>query len=84
MAGLQAQIHGNGTGMAVLLTKTIVRRPATVLQLVTRVPRVLRRLAPSSPRVAGSDDDVPGDLTRREIRGFLQGPWLYAGQVWRR
>ena len=84
MAGLQAQIHGNGTGMAALLTKTIVRRPVTVLQLVTRVPRVLRRLAPSSPRVAGSDDDVPDDLTRREIRGFLQGPWLYAGQVWRR
>ena len=28
-------------------------------------------------RVAGTDEDVPGSLTKSEIKGFLEGPFLY-------
>ena len=27
--------------------------------------------------MAGRDDDTPGSLTRSEIKGFLEGPFLY-------
>lgn len=77
LASLETQIYGNGTGMAALLTKTVVENPAAILRLAGRIPQVAKRLAPGSERVAGIDDDVPGDLTRREIRGFLAGPRLY-------
>ncbi|WP_455130276.1 glycosyltransferase family 2 protein [Propionibacterium acidifaciens] len=77
-AGLDAQIRGNGSGMSALIVKSVLERPATLLVLAGRVPGVAARLRPDSERVAGSDDDTPGSLTRSEIRGFLEGPWCYA------
>ncbi|MDC4233602.1 glycosyltransferase [Actinomyces sp. B33] len=77
-AGLDAQIRGNGSGMAALLVKSALERPSTLLVLASRVPAILTRLSPGSERVSGADDDVPASLTASEIKGFLEGPLLYA------
>lgn len=77
LPGLERQIHGNGTGMAALLTKTLLQRPGRALDLLARIPRILRRVAPNSERMKGSDDDVPAHLSTLEIRGFLTGPARY-------
>ena len=76
-AGLDKQIRGNGSGMAALLTKAIIEKPSVLCTLLCRVPAVLKRIRPGGARVAGTDDDTPGSLTRSEIKGFLEGPFLY-------
>ena len=76
-AGLDKQIRGNGSGMAALLTKAIISKPSVLGTLATRVPGVLGRVKPGGARVAGTDEDVPGSLTKSEIKGFLEGPFLY-------
>ncbi|RLP09034.1 glycosyltransferase [Propionibacterium australiense] len=81
-AGLDTQIRGNGSGMAALLTKSVLERPSTLLTLARRLPAVAARLRPGSARVAGADDDTPGSLTRSEVKGFLEGPVLYARSAW--
>lgn len=81
LAGLETQIRGNGSGMAALLTKSVITRPANLLSLAGRVPRVLMRIRPGSQRTAGADEDVPASLTRNEVKGFLEGPLLYARAV---
>lgn len=77
MAGLEKQIRGNGTGMAALLLKSVLHRPAVALTLLRRVPRILRRVAPGTERMRGNEDDVPSTLSRGEVRGFLVGAFLY-------
>lgn len=81
-AGLDTQVRGNGSGTAALLTKSVLERPATLLLLAGRVPGVAARLRPGSDRVSGSDEDTPGGLTGSEIKGFLEGPVLYARSAW--
>ena len=76
-AGLDKQIRGNGSGMAALLTKAIIDKPSVLGTLIGRVPAILNRIKPGGARVAGTDDDVPGSLTKSEIKGFLEGPFLY-------
>ena len=76
-AGLDKQIRGNGSGMAALLTKAIIEKPSVLCTLVGRIPGILKRIKPGGTRVAGRDDDTPGSLTRSEIKGFLEGPFLY-------
>ena len=68
-AGLDKQIRGNGSGMAALLTKAIIAKPSVLATLATRVPGILNRVKPGGARVAGTDED--------EIKGFLEGPFLY-------
>ena len=76
-AGLDKQIRGNGSGMAALLTKAIIEKPSVLCTLVGRIPGILKRIKPGGARVAGRDDDTTGSLTRSEIKGFLEGPFLY-------
>ncbi|MDO4258547.1 MAG: glycosyltransferase [Actinomycetaceae bacterium] len=75
--GLYTQIRGNGSGTSALLTKTIAANPLVILDIAAKVPAVARRLNPGSARVAGSESDVPGDLTKVEALGFLEGPLAY-------
>lgn len=82
LEGLHVQVRGNGTGMAALLTKTVLSDPRAALTLARRSTAVARRLAPGSPRVAGRDPDVPRTLTRTEAIGFLTGPALYLREGW--
>ncbi|SPF68069.1 Glycosyl transferase family 2 [Propionibacterium ruminifibrarum] len=81
-AGLDTQVRGNGSGTAALLTKSVLEHPSTLLTLAGRLPAVAARVRPGSDRVAGTDDDTPGSLTRSEIKGFLEGPVLYARSAW--
>lgn len=81
--GLERQIRGNGSGMAALLTKALCERPSTLLLLAGRVAAIARRVAPGSERVVGTDPDVPSSLTQEEIRGFIEGPFLYARSRYR-
>ena len=76
-AGLDKQIRGNGSGMAALLTKAVMAKPSLIGTLIARVPGVLTRIKPGGARVAGTDEDVPSSLTASEIKGFLEGPFLY-------
>lgn len=76
-SGLDKQIRGNGSGMAALLTKAIIDKPSVLGTLIGRIPAILNRIKPGGARVAGTDDDVPGSLTKSEIKGFLEGPFLY-------
>lgn len=80
--GLHRQTYGDGTGMAALLTKSVITRPATVVTLASRVVRIAKRVSPNSERFAGSTPDVPSTLGKEEVRGFLRGPFLYARAVW--
>ncbi|WP_022867603.1 glycosyltransferase family 2 protein [Schaalia vaccimaxillae] len=77
LAGLDTQIRGNGSGMAALIVKSVMERPGSLVNLVGRIPGVLQRVAPGSERVSGTDEDVPGSLTKSEIKGFLEGAGLY-------
>jgi hypothetical protein len=79
--GLKKQIYGNGTGMAALLTKTIITQPWALAVLISRVPKILRRIAPGSERMAGSGEGAPSILSKLEILGFLAGPVLYFRQM---
>ncbi|MDO5670283.1 MAG: glycosyltransferase [Corynebacterium sp.] len=83
MAGLEKQIHGNGTGMAALLTVSLLRRPKDLVVLLRRVPSILSRVAPGTERMQGNEDDVPGTLSHQEIRGFLRGPMLLIREILR-
>ncbi len=83
MAGLEKQIHGNGTGMAALLTVSLLRHPARLGLLLRRVPSILSRVAPGTERMQGNEDDVPAALSRQEITGFLRGPVLLVREILR-
>lgn len=74
---LHRQIRGNGTGSAALLVKALLEDPRRGVHVASRVPDVLRRVAPGSERVTGRDVDVPASLSVAEMVGFLQGPLLY-------
>lgn len=82
MAALTKQTRADGAGVAALLTKTLVTHPRAAMSLVRRVPAVARRVAPGSPRMRGTDPDVPTSLCRAEVGGFLAGPALYARSRW--
>ncbi len=77
LAGLKRQIYGNGTGMAALLSKTILHHPTVLVKLLRRIPQIARRVAPGSQRVTGTVVDTPKILSLLEARGFLVGPFLY-------
>lgn len=77
VGGLHTQVRGNGSGMAALLTKTVLADPRAAVVLASRTVAVARRLAPGSERVVGRDPDVPRSLTRTEIAGFVKGPALF-------
>lgn len=74
---LHRQIHGNGTGSAALLVKALLEDPRRGVDVLARVPAVLRRAAPGSERVRGRDADVPTSLSVTELTGLLTGPLLY-------
>lgn len=71
---LERQLHGNGTGMAALLAKSVLTSPSTLLRLVGRSWAILRRVSPGSERNSSRSPDFPSSLSKAELRGFLSGP----------
>lgn len=80
--GLVRQTYGDGTGMAALLTKAVVTNPKNILVLGSRVMKVAKRVNPKGERFKGNMPDVPSELGKSEVKGFLRGPLLYAHAVW--
>lgn len=71
---LETQLHGNGAGMAALLTKSVLTRPSSILRLAIRSWAILRRVSRGSERNSSRSADFPKSLSRAEFRGFLRGP----------
>lgn len=71
---LERQLHGNGAGMAALLTKSVLTRPGAMLRLAGRSWAILRRVSPGSERNSSRSADFPKSLSKAEFRGFLRGP----------
>jgi O-antigen biosynthesis protein len=77
-AALARQAFGYGAGLTAYLTKTVVDRPARLVDMLSRLPAGLRHaLASDSEKNAKLPDDYPQTLVRRELAGMLAGPALY-------
>ena len=78
LAALERQLAGYGRGLTAYYTKMVVDRPRLAVELARLAPTALRDLmARDSTRNAGLPDDFPGELTRAQVRGMLEGPWAY-------
>jgi len=74
---LRRLMRSYGTGLAALLTKTMMN-PATGIQVLKRAPRgVAYLLNSSSPKNAGKSTSYPRQLTMSELLGALKGPVAY-------
>ena len=74
---LRRLMRSYGTGLAALLTKTMMN-PATGMQVLKRAPRgVAYLLNSSSPKNAGKSTSYPRQLTMSELFGALKGPVAY-------
>jgi GT2 family glycosyltransferase len=77
-AGMYRQAFGYGVGLGAYLTKLVLDRPASLLQLAAALPAGLVHLfAPSSPKNKRLADDYPAALVWRERLGILAGMPLY-------
>ena len=77
-AALGRQAFSYGAGLTAYLMKTMMNRPARVLDIAGRLPAGLRyALASDSAKNARLPDDYSRGLVRRERAGMLAGPLLY-------
>ncbi len=84
-ADLRRQLFDYGAGLTAYLTRTVVGRPARMLDIARRVPRGLAHgLGRRSTRNAGWQALVPRELVRAERRGMLYGPFGYLAARWGR
>lgn len=75
---LRRQSYNYGVGLAAYLTKTVLDRPARLLEVGRRLPRgFVHLLAPGSPKNVHKQADYPKELTRLERIGMLHGPLAY-------
>lgn len=72
------QLYGYGVGFTAFLTKQIIEHPATVLDLLRRLPYGLYfTLSGKSPRHGKKSTAYPRELDRLELLGMLYGPLAY-------
>jgi glycosyltransferase involved in cell wall biosynthesis len=70
---------GHGRGVGAFYTSMLIRRPSSVLELLTLLPRALRdQFSKRGPRLAKLDQSFPPELLRSNRIGILQGPFAYA------
>jgi len=75
---LRRQAYGYGVGLTAFLTKTVLDRPARLLEIGRRLPRGLAyALSPTSDKNAGKQADYPRRLTWLELKGMVHGPRAY-------
>ncbi|MBI5566628.1 MAG: glycosyltransferase [Chloroflexi bacterium] len=81
--GLARQAYGYGAGLTAYLTKTLVDRPARLLDFVARLPAgVAYAISPRSPKNSQKQAGYPAQLTWLERRGMLAGPFAYLRSRW--
>jgi GT2 family glycosyltransferase len=77
-AALGRQAFSYGAGLTAYLMKTIMNRPARVVDIAGRLPAGLRyALGSDSAKNARLPDDYSRGLVRRERAGMIVGPVLY-------
>ena len=77
-AGMRRQAFGYGVGLGAYLTKLVLDRPASMLQLAIALPAAFTHLfGASSPKNKRLADDYPAALVWRERLGILAGMPLY-------
>jgi cellulose synthase/poly-beta-1,6-N-acetylglucosamine synthase-like glycosyltransferase len=76
--GLAAQIRAYGSGLSAMITKQLVSDPAGRRRILRRaLPGLRHLLSTSSAKNSRKRADYPLRLTWLELRGVLEGPWLY-------
>lgn len=79
---LRRQTLWHATGLGAYLTRCVVKEPARVGDLVTRIPNGLRYgFAARSIRNNKKSRSFPKEVTRQEWIGFLKGPGAYVRGV---
>lgn len=82
--GLAQQAYGYGVGLSAFLMKTIIDKPARLLEIMLKMPVGLKHiLDPYSPKNQKKQTDYPYELTQLELRGFLMGPLEYLRSYWK-
>jgi glycosyltransferase involved in cell wall biosynthesis len=81
---LRRQMHDYGRGLAAAFTKFATHRGTNTAMARRMVAGMSYLLSPSSPRRRDRADGFPGDLTRAEWAGLIEGPAAYAASVRRR
>lgn len=75
---LQRRVYGYGLGLTAVLTKTLIRNPGLLPELLRKLPRGLAfALSPGSAKNGDRGDAFPAALSRLELRGMLRGPLAY-------
>ncbi len=74
----EQRVWGYGVGLSACLTKTLVKHPELIPQLIRKLPRGLAyAISPRSAKNVDKPEDYPGHLTRLELRGIAYGPLAY-------
>jgi cellulose synthase/poly-beta-1,6-N-acetylglucosamine synthase-like glycosyltransferase len=82
-AGLQQQAFGYGAGLTAYLTHTVLERPGRLWELIARLPYGLYfTFSTQSPHNLKKRAGYPKELTARERRGMLYGPFAYLRSRW--
>lgn len=75
---LRDQLRDYGVGLAAALTRTVVREPASALEMARRVPHGVRFLLSSrSAKNRNRSAAYPAALRRAELAGIVRGPGAY-------
>ncbi len=75
---LAAQVRAYGSGLSAMITKHMVSDPAGRARIVRRmVPGLRHLLSASSVKNQRKTVGYPRNLTWLELRGIVEGPWLY-------
>lgn len=83
-AGLRKQMFDYGVGLTAYLTKTLMDRPAHILEFAAKIPRgLIYAMDSRSAKNARKSEDYPRELTSAERRGMLYGPIAYLRSRWR-
>lgn len=78
LAAMQRQAYGYGCGLGAHLTRCVLLRPASAVEMARVLPGGLRRAATVvRPPEDGALPPLPADLARRRIAGLAAGPVRY-------
>lgn len=79
---LRAQMFGYGVGMSAVLTKLLLHGGRPALAVLRLVPQGVHNLLhPTSPKNVKKPEEMPRELLRTELLGYLAGPALYVKSV---
>lgn len=77
-AAVRRMAYGYGVGLGAYLTRAVARRPATIVELATRLPDGIRHgLATTRPPDIQPVPGLAGASWRQRL-GVAAGPWSYA------